>query len=222
MTYDSLVSLELFEAQAHDAEKRFSEDAAGHLARPQLTIDEDHWNFLYFEAEAEGGIFHLYLEGIALEVDVIQADGFQYLARPANKAGCSVAQGDAEDSTDVGRGIIRHEDAPDRPVHDVHARDVAAANGGIVALVVAGSIEARQVGRGVAEVGIHLEDILIALLQSPYEATDVCLAKSLLSRTLDKVDALQQTILLHETPHDFCRSVGTSIVNDEDVECLFQ
>ena len=158
-----LAPSELGEAEAHDAEEGFTEDAAGHLACAQLAVDEDNGHFLYPEAEAQGGVFHLYLEGVALEADVVQADGLQHFARPADEARRGVAQRDAEYCADVGGGVVGHEDAADGPVHDVDPGDVAAADGDIVALVVAGGIEARQVGGRVAEVGIHLDDVVVAL-----------------------------------------------------------
>ena len=101
-----LVSLVRLEPQLEHPEEGFAEDAARHLACAQLSVDEDHRDFLNPEAQSEGCVLHLDLEGIALEAYVVQADGFQHLACPADKTGCGVAKLDAKHRADVGRGVV--------------------------------------------------------------------------------------------------------------------
>ena len=72
-----------------------------------------------------------------------------------------------------------------------------------------------------AEIGIHLDDIVVAVLQSPFEAADVGGAKSQLARTLYDVNAACKFIC-HQAFHDVGCSVRASVVDDKDVESFLQ
>ena len=85
---------------------------------------------------------------------------------------------EACDEADVFRGEIAHEHPADGPVDDIDARHVAAADGEVVSLVVTGGIEPWQVVGVMAEIGIHLEDIFVVVLQRPLETRDIGGAQS--------------------------------------------
>ena len=82
-----------------------------------------------------------------------------------------------------------------------------------------GSIEARQVGRIVAEVGIHLKHILIVVLQRPFESCDVGSAKSELAGAFEDEQTVGK-LIGNKTLHDGSGAVRTSVVNHKNVETL--
>ena len=111
------------------------------------------------------------------------------------------------DQTYIFRSEIAHEHTSHRPIDHVHARDVARTDAHVKAFVFAGCQQAWQIGRRMAEVGIHLENIVIALLESPFEASNIRRAKSQLARTFDE----EQTVLelfSHQAFHDGGCAVG--------------
>ena len=91
----------------------------------------------------------------------------------ALKAGCCVLDFQTGDDTNVFRGIIRHQHTSHRPVHNVHAAHVAGANRKVIAFVGTGAVQAWKVGWVVGEVGVHLEDVLVVMRQTPFETADV-------------------------------------------------
>ena len=82
-------------------------------------------------------------------------------------------------------------------------------------------VEPWQVVRVMAEVGVHLEDIVVAVLQSPFETGDVCCSKSLFASALDDEEPSGE-LLCHETLNNIASAVRASVVDNEYVECLFQ
>ena len=74
------------------------------------------------------------------------------------------------DEAYVLRCEIAHEHTAYRPIDNIDATDIPAAYGKVVSLIMAGCIEPWQVVGVMAEVGIHLEDIVVAVLQGPLEA----------------------------------------------------
>ena len=70
------------------------------------------------------------------------------------------------------------------------------------------------------EVCIHLEDVVVSLLDRPFEAGDVGRSESLLSRALYHEEALGKLRL--ESLHDPGSSVGGTVLDDEDVEMAFE
>ena len=72
-----------------------------------------------------------------------------------------------------------------------------------------------------AEVGIHLEDEVITLLQRPFEAHDIGCAQAQLTRTLQDMETVGKLIGL-QLLNDVCSSVRTTVIDNKDVEFLLQ
>ena len=70
------------------------------------------------------------------------------------------------------------------------------------------------------EVCIHLENVVVSLLDRPLETGDVGRSKPLLSRALYHEEALGKLRL--ESLHDPGSSVGGTVLDDEDVEMAFE
>ena len=82
-----------------------------------------------------------------------------------------------------------------------------------------GGVEAWQVVRVVAEVGIHLEDEVVAMLQGPLEALDVGGAEAQFALALQNVKAAGK-LTGDEVLDNGSRAIRTSVVDDQDVEFL--
>ena len=208
-------------AQTHHAKERLAEDAAAHFARALATVDEHHRHLLDLEANLVGGVFHLNLEGIALEADLIEVDGLQHTATVADEARGGVVDADARDKAHILRGEVAHQYAAHGPVDHVDALNVTGPHGHVAALVVAGGIKARQVVGVVAEVGVHLEDVLIIALERPFEASDIGCAQSLFATALNQEEAVGKLVALQPF-HDVGRTVGTAVVNYKNMEAFLQ
>ena len=206
-------------AQAHDSEEGFAEDSARHLACAELAVDEDDRHLLDTVSEREGCELHFDLEGIAFEANGIEVDAVEHLARIAYESGCRVAEVDSEHGADVGRGVVAHQHASDGPVDDVDTGDVARAHTDVGPLFGTCLVEARQVVGIVAEVGIHLKDVVVAVVESPAESSDVGRAESELSGALHNVESVGK-LSCDEALHNGCRAVGAAVVDDEDVEVV--
>ena len=71
-----------------------------------------------------------------------------------------------------------------------------------------------------AEVGIHLENVVILMLDGPLESGDVGGAEAELSLAFHHEEAVGE-FLLH-TAHDVGSAVGRVVLDDEDVEIFFK
>ena len=128
---------------------------------------------------------------------------------------------EARNETHVLGSEIAHQHATDRPVDHVDARYIAGTYSYIVTLVVGGGVEAWQIVRIMTEVGVHLEDEVVAMLQGPLEALDVGGAETQLALTLQDVEAIGK-LAGNEFLDDGSRAIRTSVVDDKDVEFLLQ
>ena len=182
--------------QADDAEYSFAEDAAIHLRRTQFAVDEDNRHLLDAEGIFVGSKLHFYLESISFEADAVQRDSLEYATTVAHETRCGVVDGQTGNEAHIFRGEVRHQHAAHGPVHYVDAADIARANAYVCSFVVAGGVESWQVGGVVAEVGVHFEDVFIAVLQSPAEAGDVGRAQSLLAGALEHEKAVGKLLAL--------------------------
>ena len=93
-----------------------------------------------------GGELHFYLETVAFEANFVEFHRLEHATLVALETGGGVVDFETCDETHVFRRKIRHQHATDRPIHHVHAADITRADGEVEAFVVAGGIEARQVG----------------------------------------------------------------------------
>ena len=168
-----------------------------------------------------GGVFHLDLETVALEADLIKFDGLQYPPLVADKARCGVVYLEPGDYPHVFRGEITHQHPSDRPVYHVHPCHIAASDRHVVTLVMAGSIEPWQVVGVMTEIGIHLEDVVVIVFQRPFEAGDIGRAQSEFAFPLDDEETVAE-LRRHHTPDDGCRPVGGTVVDHENMEAFFQ
>ncbi len=109
-------------AESHHTEERLTEDAPRHLAGAFAAVYEDHAYLLDLKADLIGCIFHLNLEAIALKTYFIQLDGLQHATLVAHETRCGVVNQEASHDSDIFRGEIAHQHAPDRPVHHIHTR----------------------------------------------------------------------------------------------------
>ena len=150
-------------AESHHTEERLTEDAARHLTRTLATVDEDDAHLLDLESNLIGCVFHLYLETIALETNLIRFDGFQHATLVALEACRGVVYLKSRDETHLFRGEITHQHPSDGPVDDIHTTDIATTDGQVVTLVVTSTVESWQVVGVVTEVGIHFEDIFVVV-----------------------------------------------------------
>ena len=72
-----------------------------------------------------------------------------------------------------------------------------------------------------AEVGIHLKDVVVAVLQRPLETCNISCAKAELAATLND----EQTVLklvCHQPFNDVGGAIGRSVIDNQNVECFFQ
>ena len=93
---------------------------------------------------------------------------------------------------------------------------IAGAHGEIRALLRAGGVEAEEVVRIVREIGIHLEDVVIAVVQGPFESGQIGRAQSLFPAPFKQVQPLRELRL--KPFDDDGRPVGGTVVDDEDLE----
>ena len=70
------------------------------------------------------------------------------------------------------------------------------------------------------EIGVHLEDEVVPVLQRPLESGNIGCAKTLLPRALDYKQPFRE--LSHQCFDDGCGPVRGSVVNDQDVILSFQ
>ena len=203
--------------EAEDAQQRLGEDASGHFACAQDPVYEDNRHFDDFEAALVGSELHLNLEGIAFEAYLVQFDGLEDLAPVTLETGGGVADINAQDGAHVLAGEIRHEHPAHRPVDHVHAVDITAADSHVRPSVGACVIEFEQVLRVVAEVGIHLEDVVVLVLYSPLEAAYISRAQPLFALPLDDEKA-PFVPALHQALDNGGRAVGRAVVNNKHME----
>lgn len=89
-----------------DAKDGFAEDTSAHLALAQYAVDEDDGYFLYIEAAHLGSKLHLYLEGIALELNLVELHSLQYLATIAHKSRSGVVYLHAGNDANILRCVV--------------------------------------------------------------------------------------------------------------------
>ena len=77
-------------AESHHTEECLAEDAARHLTDALATVHKDDAHLLDLETDLIGRVFHLYLETIALETDLVEFDGLQHTTLVTLESCCSV------------------------------------------------------------------------------------------------------------------------------------
>ena len=125
------------------------------------------------------------------------------------------------DESYIFRCEIRHQHSAHWPVDHIHTRDVTAADGKVVTLIGTGRIESGQVAGRMGEVGIHLEDVVVTMFQTPFETCDVGSAQSLFSCTLQQEQTVGK-LCLHQSLHNGGSAVRGTIINHKNVETFLQ
>ena len=87
--------------QIEHAKHGLLENAFAHLRLSLATVGEDNRHFLNLEAEFPSRVFHLDLEGITYELDTVEVDGLEHLARVAHEACRGIAHLHTGDETNV-------------------------------------------------------------------------------------------------------------------------
>ena len=101
---------------------------------------------------------------------MIQIYRFQYLTAITYKSGSRIMYRNAGNEADILGCKIGHQHPAHRPVDHIH--------GYIPSFFCASCIQTGQIIRIVAEIGIHLEDIFVGVLQCPFESCNVGSAQS--------------------------------------------
>ena len=171
--------------QAHNPEERLAEYASAHLRHSLAAVDEYHGHFLDFETYLVSGVFHFNLEAVTLETDFVKLYRLKHFTAVALESGRCVMHLETCNEPDVLRRKVAHQHSAYGPVDHVDSADVTRTDGNIIPFVMTCCVKARQVVGVMAEVGVHLEHIVIAMGQRPLESCDVCRAQSLLAATLD-------------------------------------
>lgn len=73
--------------QPHDTEERLAEYATAHLRHAFAPVHENYRHLLYLETYLIGGVFHLNLEAISLEPDLVKLDSLKHLTAITLEAG---------------------------------------------------------------------------------------------------------------------------------------
>ena len=128
---------------------------------------------------------------------------------------------EACDDLHIDRGKVTHQHTTNGPVHDIHPRHVTGTDGYIEPLVMTSGIESGQVLGIMAEVGIHLEDIVVVSFQCPFETCNIGSPQSQLALTLDDEEPVVE-FRRHQSADNGSSSVGRTVVNDKDMETLIQ
>ena len=81
----------------------------------------------------------------------------------------------------------------------------------------AGCVETGQVLWIMAEVGVHLKDVLVAMAEGPFEARDVGGAQAPLAATLNDKQAASK-LGVHQPVYYLCGTIGAAVVDNQDVE----
>ena len=207
--------------ETHHTKESLTEDATAHLADTLATVDKDDGHLFDFEPYLVSGKLHLNLEAVALEAYLVEGDGGKHTAAVALEAGGGVVDLEAGDHAHVLGREIAHQHAPDGPVDDIDTAHIARTDSYIVALVMTGRVEAWQVGRVVTEIGIHLEDVVVIVLERPLETGDIGGAESEFAAALDEKQAVAK-LVGHKALDYLGSTIRAAVVDDQDVKTLVQ
>src|SRR5512134_2524034 len=166
------------EADRPHLAERLEHDPPRHLRAAHAAILEEDRHLRHAEARADGAGGELELEGVARALDGAELDRLEHLAAEALEAAGEVPHVHAEDGPRVEAAASREDAPPEPPVHGPAARHVARAEHEVH--VARASEQGREVAGVVGEVGVHLEDEVVAALERPGEAGQVRLAQALL------------------------------------------
>ena len=81
-----------------------------------------------------------------------------------------------------------------------------------------GCLQLGQFVNRMREVGIHLNDVLVAVIKRPLEASDVGSAQSLLARSLEDVDAVGA--FGNHRVHDGACAIRRIVIDNEHIKLV--
>ena len=131
--------------------------------------------------------FHLYLEGISFEANLIQLYCLKQLTLIAYKSSSGVMDIHAQDKAHIFAREITHQYASHWPVHHIHTRHIATTNSQVRTIIRACIIQLKKVVWIMTKVRIHLKDIIGLVLYSPFESSNIRRTQSLFARALHQV-----------------------------------
>src|SRR3954470_12140538 len=199
--------------QAHlrHAPDRLERDPPRHLRAPDLAVAEDDRDLAHAEAAAYGAVGQLDLERVALRADAAEVDRLEHLAPVALEASGEVVHLQPEHPLGVPAAPAGDDAPPDAPALDFAAVHIARAEHDVG--VVSRAQQAREVGRVVGEVSVHLADERGAGIQGPAEAGQIGLPEPELRVAVKHVDLAGE--LGGQAISDCAGAVGRGVVDDQ-------
>ena len=149
-------------------------------------------------------------------MNLVQVDRPKHLGSVADKAGRGIINLHPRDRTDVEGGEVAHQHTTEGPIDHIDPGQVPRPHRHVSPSAVARLIELRERLGVVAKVGIHLQDVVVVVLESPLEAGNVGCPQSLFTAAAEQEDPTR--LLLRNLGNLGTGAVGRSIVHDEDVE----
>lgn len=204
-------------AQLHryDSEEGLTEDAGIHFRRAEHAVGEHYRHLTDAEAELMGSEFHLNLEGIAFEADVVEVNGPEHICFIADKTRRRVADRQSRDEAHIFRGEVAHQHSPHRPVNNVDSAFIAGAYGHVGTVFLNLFEQTDGVLRVMAEIAVHFEDMVVAPVEGPLESGNIGRTETELAGAVNHMDALRKE--RPARPHDIGRAVRRIVIDDEQV-----
>ena len=150
---------------------------------------EDDRHLAHGEAAPQRALRQLDLEAVAVRAHGVEVDRLEHLAAEALEAAGEVVDVEAEHAARVVAAAAADEPPQQPPVLDAAAVDVARSERDVGA-VLHRREQARQVGRVVREVGVHLEDVARAGRERAAEAGEVGGAEALAHAAVEDLDVV--------------------------------
>ncbi len=169
-----------------DHPDRLPDDALAHLARADVTIDEDDRHLAHPEPRVPGAEHRLDLERVAVGADGVDVQPLEHPAVIAFEAARQIVERKPRHDPRVPVGGPGKEQPPHRPVNDRHSAHVARSDDDVEIL---GKLEElRQMPWIVGEIGVHLEGQVVAVIDRPMEPGNVRGPEAQLAGPMDDVD----------------------------------
>ena len=164
------------------------------------------------------GKFHFYLESIPLELDFVQFDGFQDLTTVTLESGSGIVDRQSGYDAHIFGCEIRHQYSSHWPIDHIYPTDISGADSHIISFVGAFLIQAWKVCRGMAEVGIHFEHIVVLVFDGPLETRNVSGTQAQLSFALYHEKTVGE-LLLHPL-HNVGGTVRRVVFDNQNMKIL--
>jgi hypothetical protein len=164
----------------HDDQQGLEDDPARHLGLADAPVAERDRGLADSSAEAARAVRHLDLEHVAAGVDAVERDRGECCGAPRLEPPGQVPHPQPQDQPGEEAAAARDDLAADAPVLDSPALDVARTDDEVGPVGFDELDHARQHGRVVRPVGVHLDHDRSAARQGDAESVDVGAPKALL------------------------------------------